>query len=221
LFEDFNGIPYPQFFGQKQAYKRYSFWEKALMDWKLFGSFVWWVAGFNTWGALFELFGGKWAQLSFLQKYIWWGYRTAAVSPANKNYGVYYRNSQFVSTIDYAQGMAALWFFVLFPINFFFRITAGGMYDIDFDELDAKGYDYSLTQATSYHYWEGKEQQGILKMLWVNYVNDAWTIFTTGFVSVFVFAVYTLTEILMVFLFPLILTIKVITPWSENELETW
>jgi hypothetical protein len=53
--------------------------------------------------------------------------------------------------------MAAIWFRFFFLWNLFIRITADGMYDADWEYLDAEGLNYSITQATSYHYWEGKE----------------------------------------------------------------
>jgi hypothetical protein len=77
LFEDFNGVPFPQFFGQKEAYKRYNWFDKLMMNFKQLGAFIWWYSGLNTWGAIFELFGGTWKELgmSFLDRVIWFFYR--------------------------------------------------------------------------------------------------------------------------------------------------
>lgn len=130
-----------------------------MMNFNQFGAYVWWASGINTWGAIFELFGGTWKELgmSFLDRVIWFFYRINPQSPANVSFGVYQRNAAFLQTVDFAQAMAAIWFRTFFLWNLFIRITADGMYDADWEDLDARGLDYSITQATSYHYWEGKE----------------------------------------------------------------
>lgn len=105
--------------------------------------------------------------------------------------------------------------------NLFIRITAGGLFDADFDELDAKGYKYSLSQATSYHYWDGKESHGLFKMLWVNYVTDTWKIIF-GIIPLVLFGIpYVIFEFIYVLLYiPVVLPLKFLTPWDEGEAET-
>jgi hypothetical protein len=34
LFDDWNGIPFPQFFGQKEAYTTIGFWDKVIWNFK-------------------------------------------------------------------------------------------------------------------------------------------------------------------------------------------
>ena len=105
--------------------------------------------------------------------------------------------------------------------NLFIRITAGGLFDADFDELDAKGYKYSLSQATSYHYWEGKESHGLFKMLWVNYITDTFKILT-GIIPLIILGIpYTIFEVIYVLLYiPVVLPLRLITPWDEKIGET-
>jgi len=105
--------------------------------------------------------------------------------------------------------------------NLFIRITAGGLFDHDFDELDAKGYKYSLSQATSYHYWKGKENHSIFTMLWVNYVTDTWKIIF-GLLPLIPLAIgYTIYEVLYVLLYiPVVLPFRLLTPWDEKIGET-
>jgi hypothetical protein len=167
----------------------------------------------NTWGVLFELFGGDYAKLSFLDKCIWIYYRVYVL---NYNMGVFQRNTAFLFWKDLAAAASAAWFMVLFPWNFFLRLTADELtYDHDFDEIDAKGYDYSLTQATSYHYWEGKESHGLFNMLWTNYVVDFLQVVLFGLPLLVVGPAYFIFQFVYVLSLPLIWTIELITPWEE------
>jgi len=134
---------------------------------------------------------------------------------------VYERNFMFLLFKELAATAAALWFRVFFLWNLFIRITAGGLYDADFEELDEKGYKYSLSQATSYHYWEGKESHGLFKMFWINYVTDTWKIIF-GIIPLLlggpIFLIYQAIYILLYI--PVILPLRLITPWDEKERET-
>ena len=65
-----------------------------------------------------------------------------------------------------------MWFRVFFLFNVGVWFFAGGLFEADWDDIDGRGLDYSLSQATSYHYWEGKENHSIFTMFWVNYVSD-------------------------------------------------
>lgn len=107
LFDDWNGIPFPQFFGQKEAYTTIGFWDKVIWNLMAFGSLVWGVSGLNSWGVLFELFGGDYAKLSFLDKCIWIYYRIYVL---NYDMGVFHRNVSFLFWKDLAAAASALWF---------------------------------------------------------------------------------------------------------------
>jgi hypothetical protein len=215
LFEDFNGIPFPQFFGNKEAFHTISIWDKIGWTFMTVGSFAW--SPFNTWGVLFELLGGDYDVLTGLDKLIWIWYRLYVL---NYNAQVFQRNVSFLLLKEAAAVASALWFTIFFPFNFFLRLTADGLFDADFEELDEKNLDYSLSQATSYHYWEGKESHGLFSMIWTNYVTDRLRILV-GWPLLFVaFPIYQLVKWATILLFPLILTIKVATPWKENQGET-
>ena len=205
LFDDWNGIPFPQFFGQKEAYTTIGFWDKVIWNLMAFGSLVWGVSGLNSWGVLFELFGGDYAKLGFLDKCIWIYYRIYSL---NYDMGVFHRNVSFLFWKDLAAAASALWFLVLFPWNFFLRLTADELtYDHDFDEIDANGYDYSLTQATSFHYWEGKESHGLFSMLWTNYVTDTLQVIFFGLPLLVIGPAFFIFQFVYVLSLPLIWTI--------------
>lgn len=138
----------------------------------------------------------------------------------NYHYGVYVRNAEYYYVKDAAAAAAAWWFRTFFLFNFVVRIIAPGMYDADFADIDARGLDYSLSQATSYHYWEGKENHSIVTMLWVNYVTDALKL-AFGWWKVLAMAPgFIIYDLIYIFAYPLILTIRLITPWAETEGET-
>ena len=219
LFDDWNGIPFPQFLGQKESYKNYSWWDVFAQDWMLFGSAVWWGSGFNTWEALFEYFGGAWDELSWFDAIIWWYYRVGQTSPGNYNFGVYSRNQAFLATRDLANQLAKTWFYVFFWWTFFITLTADGLLQFDFDEIDAKGWDYSIQQATAYHYWGTKETHDLGTLFWVgfwDYVSVVW-FFPETIGALVYYAVYSLIEIVSVFLWPAVITIQLLTPWDEAE----
>lgn len=174
LFEDFNGIPFPQFFGQKQSFKTISFWNRVAFGWKLFASLVWSLTGFNFISVFLESSSGLYKDLGFLNKLLWIQYRLGISYFGTLNYDtlVFSRNAEFLLFKELGATASALWFVIFFPQNLFWRITANNLFDADWEDIDARGLDYSLTQATSYHYWKGKEAHGLFTMLWVNYVTD-------------------------------------------------
>jgi len=47
IFEDFNGIPFPQFFDQKEAFKRVTWVDNWAWYSKYWGSYIWYLAGFD------------------------------------------------------------------------------------------------------------------------------------------------------------------------------
>lgn len=144
------------------------------------GSAVWASSGLNTIGVLLEWLDGKYDQLGFFDKVLWvltrlgWNALFGLSFLGNLNYhmGVYTRNAQYYYIKDAAATASAWWFRVFFLFNLVVRIIAPGMYDADWEDIDSRGLDYSLSQATSYHYWEGKENHSIFTMFWVNYVSD-------------------------------------------------
>jgi len=89
IFDDFNGIPFPTFFGHKEAYKTISFWDRVGWYIKYTGCVVFWFAGFNWWGALFEL--GGW-ELGLFKKIYWWYMRSGPYG-YNYDYQVLVRNN--------------------------------------------------------------------------------------------------------------------------------
>lgn len=224
MFEDFNGIPFPQFFGAKEAYKTVSIWDRLGYGFKTFGSLLWASSGYNTITVLLESFSGLYDDLGFLDKLLWITYRlgtNAYIGSLNYDALVFGRNFEFVLFKQLAATAAALWFRFFFLWNLFLWFTADGLFEADWEDLDERNLDYSLTQATAYHYWEDKEAHGLFTMLWTNYVTDSLQLFF-GLPSLIVAApAYGIFKLANILLFPLILTIKVITPWSENQGETW
>jgi len=101
LFEDFNGIPFPHFFDQKESYKTYGFWEKVGNVWNLTGSFIWAISGLNNIGVLMEWMDGMYDELGFFDKLLWILTRTGwnvfvglgALGNLNYNMLVYTRNA--------------------------------------------------------------------------------------------------------------------------------
>jgi hypothetical protein len=101
LFEDFNGIPFPHFFDQKESYKTYSIWEKLGNLFYVIGSGIWAQSGLNTIGVLLEVLDGKFDDLGFLDKFLWimtrlgWNAFIGLGFLGNLNYhmGVYARNA--------------------------------------------------------------------------------------------------------------------------------
>ena len=90
LFEDFNGIPFPHFFDQKESYKTYGFWEKMGNLFNLIGSFFWAVSGLNTIGVFLEWMDGMYDDLGFFDKLLW---ILARLNELNYHMGVYARNA--------------------------------------------------------------------------------------------------------------------------------
>lgn len=80
FMEDFNGVPYPQFFGNKQAYKTISFWNRVNWLIKLIGSIVFAATPFNSLKVLLERFSGDWSEVGFINKFIWGYYRLTSLN---------------------------------------------------------------------------------------------------------------------------------------------
>jgi len=117
LFEDFNGIPFPQFFGNKEAYKTVSIWDKLGWNFAVIGSLIWSASGYNNITVLMELFGGDYADLGFLDKLLWVTYRTGYnpyIGSLNYDALVAGRNIEFLAFKNFAATAAALWFRVFF-----------------------------------------------------------------------------------------------------------
>lgn len=115
--------------------------------------------------------------------------------------------------------MAKTWFYVFFWWTFFITLTADGLLQFDFDEIDAKGWDYSIQQATAYHYWGTKETHDLGTLFWVgfwDYVSVVW-FFPETIGALVYYAVYSLIEVVSVFLWPAVITIQLLTPWDEAE----
>ena len=162
--------------------------------------------------------------MPLLKKLLWINYRLGwtayfFLGQLNYDYGVYARNYEFLYYKGVASTAASLWFVIFFWPNLFFRITANSMFDADFDDLDERRLDYSVTQATSYHYWEGKEAHGLFTMLWVNF----WDVIKVVFGSLnllIVTIVYWVLKGFNILFFPWIATLKLLTPWKEKIGET-
>lgn len=133
FMEDFNGVPFPQFFGNKQAYKTISYWDRLNWLFKLIGSSLWVATNFNAITVLLERFSGKYSELGFFKRIIWMWYRFTGL---NYDSLVVSRNFEFILFKGMAGTAASLWFRVFFLWNLFLRITAGFMFNADFDELD-------------------------------------------------------------------------------------
>jgi hypothetical protein len=164
------------------------------------------------------MFSGEYAALSGLDFIIWVWYR---LNGLNYAVGVFQRNASFLLFKEAAAVASALWFFILFPWNLFLRFTADGLFEADWEDIEERKLDFSLTQATSYHYWEGKEAHGLFSMFWTNYVTDFLRIFLGWPILLVLAPVYEITRWANILLFPLIITLKVLTPWSENAGETF
>lgn len=121
MFEDFNGVPFPQFFGQKESFKQVGFWDKVGWNMRNFGAAIWAYSPLNMWSVLMEMMGGDYASLGFLKKMTWVFYR---LSILNYHMGVYQRNTNFLFWKDLAAAASAAWFKVFFWWSFFLRITA-------------------------------------------------------------------------------------------------
>ena len=80
FMEDFNGVPFPQFFGNKQAYKTISFWNRAAWLIKMIGSVIWLFTNFNALKVILERFSGDWSELGFINKRIWALYRFTSLN---------------------------------------------------------------------------------------------------------------------------------------------
>ena len=91
-FDDFNGIPFPQFFGQKEAYKTISFWDRVGWNLKEFGAVLIWIANFNFWGVVFESGSYK---MGLLKK-LFWIQRRMDKYGYDYDYQVLVRNGQFL-----------------------------------------------------------------------------------------------------------------------------
>ena len=177
-------------------------------------------------GLRFQHMGGplrvlRWSlgPTQLVDQIIWWYYRVGQTSPGNYNFGVYKRNQAFLGTRDLANQLAKTWFYTFFWWNFFIVLTADDLLQFDFDEIDAKGWDYSIQQATAYHYWGDKETHDLGTMLWVgfwDYVSVVW-FFPETIVAVVAYIVYSLVQVVSVFAWPLVITIQLLTPWDEAE----
>ena len=51
---------------------------------------------------------------------------------------------------------------------------------VEMESVDDRELDYSLTQATTYHYWKDEEKQSVWKMLCVYYFIDTFQIVVYG-----------------------------------------
>jgi len=71
MFEDFNGIPFPTFFGHKEAYKTISFWDRVGWFIKIFGSILMAAANLNFWGVVGEWSNGMYDELGLFKKLLW------------------------------------------------------------------------------------------------------------------------------------------------------
>ena len=224
FLEDFNGVPYPQFFGQKEAFKSVSLSEYFGWYVKLWGSYIWYAANLDGWALFMEIISGEFKELGFFNKLIWILYRGGylaiyGLGSLNYDAGVYHRNYNFLGVKAYASTASSLWFVVFFGVNLFWRITAGGLFEFDFDEIDEKGLDYSINQATAYHYWEDKEAHGLFTMLWVNLLD--WINVFYGIYSLLAYTIiYWLVKGFTILFFPWIALYKVFTPWKEQIGET-
>lgn len=164
------------------------------------------------------------SDLGLLKKLLWIQYRLySSVGSGTLNYDslVVERNLNFLLLKELAATAAACWFAFFFPFNLVVRIIAGGLYDADFEDIDERGLKYSLSQATSYHYWEGKESHSLFKMFWVNFVTDFWKIVFGIIPLLFAGPVFLIAYVIYILAYiPIILPITLITPWDEKEHET-
>jgi len=216
---------------------------------KTLGSIFWAFSGMNLFTVLMESSSGKYNVLKKpTDKLIWILYRTGflttvirmvcnyipyvgtilgntivtviPIGALNNDSIIAMRNLQFVFWKEAAATASALYFMTFFWFNLLVRLIADGTFDADFEELDEEDLDYSISQATSYHYWGGEEEHSLLRMLFVGCITDPLRVtfnFPLIFIGVlfkFAFGLVKLTTI------PKNLVVKLLTPNTENEGET-
>ena len=155
MFEDYNGIPFFQYFGIKTAYETTGFWQSTGELLKGIFSVIWAASGINRLFTLMDLFSGDFAELNIFDKYLWYHFMVNA-GPQ----GVVLRNWDYIFKRQMASTAAAIQFKLFFSWSLFWRIIYSGFFEDaqeEMEEVDAKNLDYSLAQATAYHYWGDKE----------------------------------------------------------------
>jgi len=170
LFEDYNGIPFFQYFGVKTAYETTGFWQSTGELIKGVLSIIWAGSGVNRLFIVLDLIMGEYAELSFFDRILWYYFMVNA-GPQ----GVVLRNWDYIFKRQMAATAAAIQFKIQFNWNVFWKVIYAGYFEdaqSEMAEVDARGLDYSLSQATAYHYWGDNEAQGFGTMFWVNFVTD-------------------------------------------------
>jgi hypothetical protein len=207
--EDFNGIPYRQFYGYDFSYETWGF-EDIMNGFYFFLSYLYAGLPFYAWGILWKVFRKKidLSELGFLRT---WAYILFLIQgPAQvAEYNGLYLFKRFMALTTTAMLM---WW--SFPVFCFYKFFRGRSFDFDFDELDEEGKKYSNKQAVVYHYWGDSRYQ-----TWFAAYKTHWKDFFLGLLGVIPWVILNVVYwpaigIYALLYIPVYLPWRAITPWD-------
>lgn len=146
FLEDYNGIPYRNFYGYRWAYERADINDIWNAFYLLF-SMIFYASQLRTLSTFWGWLRGDYKDLGFLRKWAYMYYRIQEpghVVTAN----MYYCFQDFMATV-----LTAMIMWWSYPVFIFYKFFRGRSFDFDFDEIMDEGKKLSQKQGLVYHYW--------------------------------------------------------------------